>query len=166
MVGFRWTLSEPLQQFRPTAHHPIEPGILVFLVGTHGQQILMFTERCQSLSDMDSRVVLGRVNQLRHEPTIGPQHIDGGEVPGVGQLLREHDMAVQKAAGGLADRVVAPIMVRQHGIERGHTSLLAISRAFQDLGEEREDGRWIPVSRGRFSGGQSDFALGGSDAGE
>ena len=86
-------------------------------VGAQLDQVARLVVLGQHLAHPASGVDLLLRRHRGHHPGNAALHVDGGKVAALGQLAREHDVAVQDAARGVRNRVLWVVAFTEHRIE-------------------------------------------------
>uniref|UniRef100_A0A6V1RAB4 Uncharacterized protein n=1 Tax=Heterosigma akashiwo TaxID=2829 RepID=A0A6V1RAB4_HETAK len=143
------------------AHGQIELGVGPRGVGAELDQVAGLVVFRQKLAKATRGIDLVLGCNTAHHPRHRTLDVDRRVVDGLGQVARQHDMAVQDAARRIGDRVLRVITLGQHRVEGGDRAFAgqAVAAAFDQLRQLGEAAGWVALGGRRLADGQRDLAL-------
>ncbi len=135
------------------AHRGVEFAVVAGRVGAELDQVARLVELGQQRARTARRLQMLAAGHVGHHARHRFLDVDGRVVAGLGQLARQHDVAVEDAARRVGDRVLLVVAFGQHGVERGDraAAVAAVAAALdqlRQLGEARSAGSpWWPAAR-------------------
>ena len=102
-----------------SAHGGVELGVVAGHVGAQLDQVARLVVARQQLARAPRRGHVLAAGHAAHHARDRALDVDGREVPGLGQLARQHDVAVEDAARRVGDRVLRVVAFAEHGVEGG-----------------------------------------------